>query len=154
MDSYTLDPSPEATSAHQSIEPATFACHTNEPIFEEPAPEILLDLPHHEPRQRADGLHSLSKGWPVLGHDTVEDGLLWPMTLVTMAFVRGAFGGSDGDRVPSRTWRICSFLNSAGPFAPPILDHATTLPASVHPLARALQGEPVDQIEIFVRPPR
>jgi hypothetical protein len=116
MDSYTLDPSPEAASAHQSLETATFACHTNEAIFEEPAPEILLDLPHHEPRQRADGLHSLSKGWPVLGHDTVEDGLLWPMALVTMAFVRRAFGGSDGDRVPSRTWRICSFLNSLGMF--------------------------------------
>ncbi|MDI3285330.1 hypothetical protein [Polyangium sp. 15x6] len=64
----------------QSLEPATFARHTNEPIFEEPAPEILLDLPHDEPRQRADGLHSLTKGWPVLGHDAVEDGLLRPVT--------------------------------------------------------------------------
>jgi hypothetical protein len=31
------------------------------------------------------------------------------------------FGGPDGDRVPSRTWRICIFLNSARPLAPPIL---------------------------------
>ena len=33
----------------------------------------------------------------------------------------GRSGGPDGDRVPSRTWTICSFLSSAGPFAPPIL---------------------------------
>lgn len=33
-------------------------------------------------------------------------------------------------------------------------DQVTALPASEHPLARALQGEPVDQFEIFVRPPR
>jgi len=32
-----------------------------------------------------------------------------------------AFGGPDGDRVPSRTWRMCISLNSAGPLAPPIL---------------------------------
>jgi len=37
-----------------------------------------------------------------------------------MKFSR-AFRGPDGDRVPSRTWTICSFLGSAGPFAPPIL---------------------------------
>ncbi len=33
-------------------------------------------------------------------------------------------------------------------------DQATALPASEHPLARALEGEPVDQLELFVRPPR
>jgi len=33
----------------------------------------------------------------------------------------GRPGGPDGDRVPSRTWRICIFLSSAGPFAPPTL---------------------------------
>jgi len=103
-----LRPSPQARRAepvslaaetHQSLEPATFARHTNEPIFEEPAPEIRLDLPHDEPRQRADGLHSLTKGWPVLGHDAVEDGLLRPVTLVTMAFVRG-MRGAGGSHAP------------------------------------------------------
>ena len=46
--------------------------------------------------------------------------------------------------------------NSAAHAEPSLFlpDQATTLPASEHPLARALQGEPVDQIEIFVRPPR
>jgi len=40
-----------------------------------------------------------------------------------------AFRGPDGDRVLSRTWSICSFLSSAGPFAPPIL-------SSCHPTSR------------------
>jgi rsbT co-antagonist protein RsbR len=33
-------------------------------------------------------------------------------------------------------------------------DQRTPLPAAEHPLARALRGEPVEQVEIFVRPPK
>ena len=91
-------------------------------LLERAAGETLGTLPF-DPRAGIDLRPQLP---PVpdqaLGRDHYRQGPPRCGLTARICGISRAFGGPDGHRVLSRTWRICSFSSTARPFAPPILD--------------------------------
>lgn len=72
-----------ATERHQMLVTAAIALYAQEPMLQQPALQVVLELLPHKPRQGASGLFNrLNEVRVMLGNNGVEGGLFRPMAVV------------------------------------------------------------------------